>query len=442
MANLSATYALAPTTSICSAVSAEQWEEDEPILLPSKVKSARRQTQQVQQQQQEGSNKAHSLPAKISAVASFAIILLVVVGHPRGTFRIGRSSDDGRGSGSTTSSSGTNPRRSFVCITGQVNRLELDNKIGAVLNPLRQAGYEPDIALVLDDSSSTPHVTNDQKVKVDYTHQPAFASFSEAADALRDMDFNVVTDSPYVQVAEPILNEQYVSQLQQKDGMTDEQHRDRSKNNIRMMESWGRCYDEMTADSQRSMEYDIVVRVREDAGFIEALDVDFLVEKLTENGPEQDDESSSTGKSSNRVVISNGCRQSHGMNDKFAVVSRDAAESYFHSPLRYYYTKPLDPKVISSESFIYYTYLAEGLTVLKPPEIRSVVKVITDENGNTLLFPGEKKTLIHMCRVSIHDESAPNGCTTAWDTTNRDLHQTSEICWPYKIKDPTCETCK
>ena len=47
----------------------------------------------------------------------------------------------------------SSPRRSFVCITGQLERLELDNKINSVLFPLRAAGYEPDIALVLDDSS-------------------------------------------------------------------------------------------------------------------------------------------------------------------------------------------------------------------------------------------------------------------------------------------------
>lgn len=321
----------------------------------------------------------------------------------------------------------TSSRRSFVCVTGQLERLELDNKINSVLFPLRAAGYEPDVALVLDDSSL--RVTNGGGTPkgVDFDYAPVYTTFDTAVQDLRDLDFRVVTDKPYIQAAGPIVNEQYVQHLQQKAGMTYEQHRERSKNNIRMMESWQQCYAEMVADVERSTTYDIVVRVREDSGFLEALDIDFLRQELAK---------------SSATVISNGCRTSHGMNDKAAVVSRDAARSYFLSPLQYYYTRPIHDNVVSSESFIYYVYQAEGLLLLKPPEIRSVVKLVTDRDGNTKLFPGEKKTLIHMCRVRIDNDEAPSNCTMVWDAEDRDLQNVSPICWAYSMKDPECATCK
>ena len=321
----------------------------------------------------------------------------------------------------------SSPRRSFVCITGQLERLELDNKINSVLFPLRAAGYEPDVALVLDDSSL--RVTNGGGTPkgVDFDYAPVYTAFDDAVQDLRDLDFHVVTNSAYVQAADPIVNEEYVQHLQQKAGMTYEQHRERSKNNVRMMESWQQCYAEMMTDVERSATYDLVIRVREDVGFIEALDIDFLRQELA---------------TSPKTVISNGCRTSHGMNDKAAIVTRDAARSYFLSPLQYYYTRPIHDNVVSSESFIYYVYQAEGLLLLQPPEIRSVVKLVTDRDGNTKLFPGEKKTLIHMCRVRINNDEAPSNCNMVWDAEMENVSVVSTICFAFSMKDPECATCK
>ena len=373
---------------------------------------------------------------KVLALASFALLLLA--GHNRFN-NSGGAFPASAFNGSTNNT----PRRSFVCITGQVNRLELANKIVAVLNPLRQAGYEPDIALILDDSSSTPHVTNDQVIKVDYTaHAPAFATFDDAAQLLREMEFNVLTESPYIQVADPILSEKYVAQLHRKAGMSEEQHRKRAENNLRMMESWTQCHNVMVADINRSMTYDLVVRTREDTGFLRALDVDFLVRQLNGEGDEDNHASvnKEQPKSERKRVVSNGCRYSQGMNDKFAILTRSAADTYFLSPFRSYYTKELHPKVMSSESFIYYTYLAEGLSILRPPGLRKIVKVVTD-GGNTKIYPGEFQKILDWCRVRIHDDSVPNSCVPSWDAKNRSIISPTETCWRHKVKDPECLEC-
>ena len=392
---------------------------------------------------------AHASPSsssplipKVLALASFALLLLV--GHNRLNNSGGAPAPPGFTTSSATSSINDTPHRSFVCITGQVNRLELANKVVVVLNPLRQAGFEPDIALILDDSSSTPHVTNDQVIKVDYTaHAPVFATFDDAVQLLRKMEFNVLTESPYIQVADPILSEKYVAQLHRKDGMSDEQHRKRAENNLRMMESWAQCHNVMVADIDRSMTYDLVVRTREDTGFLQALDVDFLVRQLNGEGDEDNHASvnQEQPKSERKRVVSNGCRYSQGMNDKFAILTRSAADTYFLSPFRSYYTKELHPKVMSSESFIYYTYLAEGLSILRPPGLRKIVKVVTDGEGNTKIYPGEFQKILDWCRVRIHDDSVPNSCVPSWDAKNRSIISSTETCWRHKVKDPECLEC-
>ena len=377
---------------------------------------------------------------KVLALASFTLLLLV--GHNRLNNSDGAPPPPGFTASSTTNNNTS--RRSFVCITGQANRLELANKIVAVLNPLRQAGYEPDIALILDDSSSTPHVTNDQVIKVDYTaHAPVFATFDDAVQLLRTMDVNVLTESPYIQVADPILSEKYVAQLHRKAGMSEEQHRKRAENNLRMMESWAQCHNIMVADIDRSMTYDLVVRTREDTGFLQALDVDFLVRQLHGEGDEDNHASvnKEQPKSERKRVVSNGCRYSQGMNDKFAILTRSAADTYFLSPFRSYYTKELHRKVMSSESFIYYTYLAEGLSILRPPGLRKIVKVVTDGEGNTKIYPGEFQKILDWCRVRIHDDSVPNSCLPSWDAKNRSITSPTDTCWRHKVKDPECLEC-
>ena len=297
------------------------------------------------------------------------------------------------------------PRRSFVCITGQLGRLELENKIGSVLGPLRAAGYEPDVALIIDDSATAPHVTNNYKFGLDYstTITSAFPSFQAAVSYLReDYGFQVLTDQPYEQVAEPILNEQYIAQLHHKKEMTDEDHLDRARNNIRMLETWAQCHAAMVADLERASTYEIVIRIREDVGFIEEMDVQAAVVDLkSKNGHTMKPPP---------TIISNGCRQNHGMNDKWAILSPDAAKVYFMAPFHHYYARPMDGRMQSTETETYFTYLQEGLRVLQGPRVRHVVKLVTDENGRTRLFPEEKSKLKKACNVEILHENRLNNC--------------------------------
>ena len=241
--------------------------------------------------------KAYSFPLKLSVAVVLALLIVDI------SIRTHHS----KNIDTNTKNNIQAPRRSFVCITGQLGRLELENKIGSVLGPLRAAGYEPDVALIIDDSATSPHVTNNYKYGLDYSNTitSAFPSFQAAVSYLReDYGFQVLTDQPYEQVAEPILNEQYLAQLHHKKKMTDEEHLDRARNNIRMLETWAQCHAAMVADLERASTYEIVIRIREDVGFIEEMDVQAAVVDLkSKNGHTRKPPP---------TIISNGCRRITG----------------------------------------------------------------------------------------------------------------------------------
>lgn len=158
----------------------------------------------------------------------------------------------------------TNQNRSFVCITGQLGRLELDNKIITMLAPLRNAGYEPDVALILDESST--YSTSRRAAR-----PPSFQNYSQAVEYLGKLQFNVITSSPYRQGRNPLVRDDYLAQLD--NGGTPVRRRQRVENHARVWESLNQCYMAMTSNFQRAQDYRVVVRVREDAGIFQPLDV-------------------------------------------------------------------------------------------------------------------------------------------------------------------------
>eukprot|EP00978_Attheya_sp_CCMP212_P008616 scaffold20235_cov47-Attheya_sp.AAC.1 len=99
--------------------------------------------------------------------------------------------------------------RAFVCITGQVARIELELKVQNLLNPLREAGFSPDIALILSDNNEELFASK----KDENVTQPLFVSYKDTKRFLEERDFNVVTNTPYIQTKNPIINEDYQKEL-------------------------------------------------------------------------------------------------------------------------------------------------------------------------------------------------------------------------------------
>ena len=104
--------------------------------------------------------------------------------------------------------------RAFVCITGQVSRLELDNKLQQVLLPLAEylGGTDTvDVALVLDPTGT--HATNSDGRVDKGAVKPAFTSGPRAVETLHAANFTRAVYVKYIAAVDPPVSRQYLQQL-------------------------------------------------------------------------------------------------------------------------------------------------------------------------------------------------------------------------------------
>ena len=322
-----------------------------------------------------------------------------------------------------TTSSTASQRRSFVCITGQLSRLEMQNKIATVLEPLRQAGLPPDIALVVDDSISI--TTNDQRIEA--TYRPAYGSFQDVLDELRSYQYNVLTDGPYHQPEQVLVPPDYLKYLHHRSSFDANKTEERAANNVRMMESWSQCYVEMSRDVERMASYDVVMRIREDTGFLSAIDFDQVRQDLRDDP---------------LAMINNGCRawyDGHAMNDKMGITSRESARAYFELPFHNMYAEPILDGMKNTERFFYETYTNAGYHVTRSTHIRDVVKLVSGDDGTTMLFHQERKKLAKQCQIAVEDDSVPGACTFRWNDEEGRMEVDSDVCWSSHVIDDVLE---
>ena len=294
----------------------------------------------------------------------------------------------------------------------------MQNKIATVLEPLRQVGLPPDIALVVDDTIS--FTTNDQRIDADY--HPAYDSFADVVNELRSYDYTVLTDEPYHQPAEVIVPPDYMKYLHQRSSFDYNKTAERAANNVRMMESWSQCYVEMSRDVERMASYDVVVRIREDTGFLSAVDFDQVRQDL---------------RGDPLAMLNNGCRAWYdglAMNDKFGITSRQSARAYFQLPYHNLYAAPITRDMKNTERFFYFAYTNAGYHVTRSSYIRNVVKLVSrSDDGTTMLFHQERKKLAKQCQIAVEDDSVPGDCTFSWDEKTREMEVSNSVCWPSHV---------
>jgi len=272
----------------------------------------------------------------------------------------------------TTASAAQSDRRAFVCITGQVSRLELDYKVRTLLNPIRAAGFIPDVALVLSESAANETYWTKPRHIIEGGHVPRFSSCEEAADNLRRLGVHVITEQPYTQSEHPVVRDEYLEMMKLKTPDREKKIQQRAQSNIRMLGGWSQCYKEMISSSEK---YDFGVRIRDDHGFTRALDIPDVLSDLKPF-----------------TVMSTDCQIHSGMNDRFAIFSPDAAYDYFVGPLLYFYMGRLNETVRNTESLIKHAYLQANLTIMNSPKIRGLEKIQTNANGTSVVYVDDDST--------------------------------------------------
>ena len=257
-------------------------------------------------------------------------------------------------------------RRAFVCITGQLPRLELDNKIEHLLRPwTEEQGIDVDVALVLSDSdrSSVHRKGRDDLAEAGAGPGYAYPSVADAAAALSVLPGVTVVgggEEAYDQTADPVLSPVYLRQRGAGSSMNETQLVERVRNHVRQFESLAICGrylmeaglagqlgpgsgGEGADDEERPVpHYDLVHRVRDDSGYYRPVDFDHVHRLATGGHP--------------RTVVSSHCAEHSGINDRGSFVAPLAAYDYFVHPLQHMYTMDLPAEVRNTEQFLMVTY--------------------------------------------------------------------------------------
>lgn len=293
-----------------------------------------------------------------------------------------------------SSSLEANVTSSFVCINGQLERLELDNKIETLLNPIREdIGGTIDIALVVTENEAlyTKLVVSDQRAK----HKAAFSKYQEAVDYLTSRGFNVVTTEPAAHSEDPMVYPEYEIRLAQlandRNIQTKElfaRNKKRAQNHVRQAISGELCYRHMLSTG-KDYSRGIVTRWRDDVGFQHRLDIAKFNNWIHDPPPIKDVDDFGAKKQFRPTMVTPHCRNWNGLNDRGAFVHPAGAYAYFMAPLTAFSSAlPLPARrVCNYERFLRYLYNQEGFYYVPT---RQLYPVPMFNNNGTGVFRAEE----------------------------------------------------
>ena len=261
----------------------------------------------------------------------------------------------------------TNKHRSaYICITGQLSRLELHNKINQLFSPLHALGYSLYIGLAL--SEGVPNFSNNN---------------SGAKLALKKSISDVISELSSVKGVKEVrhypprfdqlkFNSNYEKLLGTDVYLTDNDtvildtyitnQAELAFNNARQYKTLQYCNNQRNIES----ETDFIVRVRDDA-LMFRLDLRQILE-LVYNG----------------AVVTSKCDQWKGINDKMAFAPSSRASNFFNVPYEEYLTfdvSPLNITALNAEQFYNIAYKKHGFRLVSSDAI-VVTKAATRFDSN------------------------------------------------------------
>lgn len=224
--------------------------------------------------------------------------------------------------------------RIVILITGQKKRLELLSKIKYIINPLSEK-YNVTVVLSI---SKTNNFTNIRKYEKDFKYN------------LCEIEKELGTIPYYINnIVYPKLNinEKLTSMYDNKE-LGKEFINQRAKNHVRqyytLYNSWPII---------KKLNPNILIRIRDDATLSSSLFLQNTILKLNELSPI-------------KCIITPHLNTWGGINDKFAIVSKDAIETYLNKPFEVYNSNTNDFKetIENPEQFFKYVYSNNGLSLL------------------------------------------------------------------------------
>ena len=232
---------------------------------------------------------------------------------------------------------------SYVCITGQLGRLELANKIEKFIQPLTEkTGVIVKLALTQGES----HFTNsfDGSHITDSVKSSARMSINDAREILHKHGVKqTIVTVPFLNVSIPVHTE-YIHALDKRDWLSRDPTYNirRERNHKRQYETLDSCKIQKRDGFVYKNEPRYTFRIREDTFFIK-MDIDKVLHQLDqatiqgtklETRPKHQRYTLYPPLTRGNSIYTQKCANWYGINDKFAALPGHTSNLYFETPLK------------------------------------------------------------------------------------------------------------
>ena len=245
----------------------------------------------------------------------------------------------------------------ILLITGQKKRLELSSKIEKIIEPLSKI-YDITVILSL---SETNNFTNKHKYKKNFKYDKY-----NIENELNSFSYHInEIVYPKLNINDEILK-MYDKQCNGKEFTIS-----RAKNHIRQYYTLSNSWSIV-----EKFNPDLLIRIRDDATLLDLIDLNKILQLSTTN-------LISSSKYSKKSIITSRYESWGGINDKFAIVLKEAIKPYLEEPLKIYNSykrNVLTGKFSNPEQFIKKVYLKSDILLHTTDIIISIIgQTLPDE---------------------------------------------------------------
>jgi hypothetical protein len=249
----------------------------------------------------------------------------------------------------------------YVCITGQLSRLELANKINKLLKPLHKLGYSMNIGLALTtDTSHFTNINNGDKMRLTTSIRQVTRWLLNVAGVEEVRHFL------------PQHSKDMYANLWYKAHLDNDNSISRVQNHARQYKTLQYC-NEWSNIAQVT---ELTVRIRDDVLF-ERIDVPDIVHQTLHSA----------------AVVTSTCDAWAGINDKVAFLPSSKAQQFFHSPYEKYLTFDAKIPALNPEKYYNYVYSELGYP------LQSVSSLYVSKAVTQLIPPGEEVASTWVSRI-------------------------------------------